>query len=50
MNDCLQWFATKHWLVASILFPELMIVWALWMKMYGLMVWACFIWLWKNFN
>ncbi len=37
MNDFLMWFVTKHWIVASVLFPEMMLAWAVWMK---LTVWA----------
>lgn len=40
MNDCLQWFVTKHWVLAILLFPELCFVWALWMRWFW---WAAFI-------
>lgn len=38
MNDFLMWFITKHWFVASALFPEVVFAWAVWMKYTA---WAC---------
>lgn len=38
MNDFLMWFVMKHWVLASVLFPEVVLVWAVWMRF---TVWAC---------
>ncbi len=40
MSDFLAWFLQKHWLVASVLFPELSLVWAVWQREF---IWAAFL-------
>jgi hypothetical protein len=47
MNDCMLWFITKHWLIASVMFPGPCFVWAVWMKQ---TVWAVFLAFWLATN
>lgn len=30
--DFLAWFLLKHWIIAALLFPELALVWNVWMR------------------